>query len=140
MKNKRARKVLGVSSTIYIIGAIFILMGIIIIGSNTFLALTLIVEGLFLPGLIGPIIAGQAELIEKASSIEELLKNNILPQEDILNKNVYSISQSLYTKNNYNDEFEDQLAVNKKILDTLKSIDEKMENKEKNMPKKAKEK
>jgi hypothetical protein len=95
------------------------------IGFNTILAITLIVEGLFLPGLIGPIIAGQAELIEKTSNMEELLKNNI----EVLNKNVYSISQNLYTKNNYNDEFEDQLKVNKEILSTLKSINEKLDTK-----------
>ena len=83
------------------------------------------------PGLrasISPIAlrASAIMLIEKTSSIEELLKFTAL-QEDTINKNVYTISHNLYTKNNYNDEFKTQLKVNQEILNTLKSIEEKLD-------------
>ena len=126
MKNDIADKVLGVSSTIVFIETLLIVAGLFVTGKDIVLGVTLIIQGIFIISLICPLITGYAELIEKTSSIEELLKFTAL-QEDTINKNVYTISHNLYTKNNYNDEFKTQLKVNQEILNTLKSIEEKLD-------------
>ena len=126
MKNDIADKVLGVSSTIVFIETLLIVAGLFVTGKDIVLGVALIIQGIFIISLICPLITGYAELIEKTSSIEELLKFTAL-QEDTINKNVYTISHNLYTKNNYNDEFKTQLKVNQEILNTLKSIEEKLD-------------
>lgn len=126
MKNDIANKVLGVSSTIVFIETLLIVAGLFVTGKDIVLGVALIIQGIFIISLICPLITGYAELIEKTSSIEELLKFTAL-QEDTINKNVYTISHNLYTKNNYNDEFKTQLKVNQEILNTLKSIEEKLD-------------
>lgn len=126
MKNDIADKVLGISSTIVFIETLLIVVGLFVTGKDIVLGVALIIQGIFVISMICPLITGYAELIEKTSSIEELLKFTAL-QEDTINKNVYAISHNLYTKNNYNDEFKTQLKVNQEILNTLKSIEEKLD-------------
>lgn len=119
-----------VSSAIYVIGAIFILVGLTLIISMEselmFWGTMIILEGILVPLFVCPLIMGQAELIEKTSSIEEILKNNIVHQEEILNKNIYCITQKLQAKTNLNENTESKININQKILETLESIDKKI--------------
>ena len=94
MKNDIADKVLGVSSTIVFIETLLIVAGLFVTGKDIVLGVALIIQGIFIISLICPLITGYAELIEKTSSIEELLKFTAL-QEDTINKNVYTISHKL---------------------------------------------
>ena len=140
MNNNRANKVLGVASTIAFIESLLVIVGIFIIGENWVAGLILIIEGLFVPGLICPIIEGHAELIEKTSNIEELLRNSMIPQENTISQNLYNIGNEIYTRNqnSYNQE---EIALNYQILETLKSIEAKLEtkpNKQKTKSKKEK--